>query len=325
MYRGLSLLYPKKVRENYKKLLTYSSVKIEPSKFMGFILFFGVGLSLATSLFVSNIIKLPLILTIILSFLLIEFLIYIFLILGIDAKAKFVEDILPDALQLMASNLKAGLTTDKALLLSARPEFGPFQEEINLVGKEITMGKDIGKALLSMSDRLKSEKLEKTVLLINSGLKSGGQLASLLEQTAKNLRQERLVDDKIRANVMMYVIFIFVAVGFGAPMLFGLSTFLVEVLTENMGMLELPQGSAATATLPISFSEINISIDFIVRFAIIVLLTTSVLGSLVIGLIAKGKEKQGIKYIPILALFSLAVFFIIRFLIKNLLSGLFGF
>tara|TARA_Y100000310_G_scaffold340701_1_gene437412 strand:+ start:3591 stop:4397 length:807 start_codon:yes stop_codon:yes gene_type:complete len=268
---------------------------------------------------------LPLVLTFIISFLLIEFLVYIFLVLGIDAKAKFVEDILPDALQLMASNLKAGLTTDKALLLSARPEFGPFQEEINLVGKEITMGKDIDEALLGMCSRLKSEKLEKTVLLINSGLRSGGQLAALLEQTAKNLRQQRLIDDKIRANVMMYVIFIFVAVGFGAPMLFGLSTFLVEVLTKNMGMLSLPQGAGAAAAMPISFSEIKISIDFIIKFSVTVLLTTSVLGSLVIGLISKGKEKQGIKFIPALALFSMAVFLVVRFLVRNLLSGLFSF
>tara|TARA_Y100000310_G_scaffold340701_1_gene437411 strand:+ start:3420 stop:3590 length:171 start_codon:yes stop_codon:yes gene_type:complete len=56
MYRGLALLYPKKIKESYRKLLTYSNVKINPSKFMGFVLFFWLGLSLAVSLFISNII-----------------------------------------------------------------------------------------------------------------------------------------------------------------------------------------------------------------------------------------------------------------------------
>ena len=322
MYRGLSLFYPAKIREGYKKLLTYSNLKINPSKFMGFVLFFGLGLSLAASLFLSSLTGMHFLLLLVVLFIGIEFLIYVYLLLGIDAKAKFVEDVLPDALQLMASNLKAGLTTDKALLLSARPEFGPLKEEINLVGKEIAMGKDVDKALLIMSSHIKSEKLEKTIFLINSGIRSGGQLAALLEQTARNLRQQRLVDDKIRANVMMYVIFVFAAVGFGSPLLFGLSTFLVEVLTKNIGMVEIPQGAAAS--MPISLSTISVSISFIIKFAITSLITTSIMGSLVIGLISKGKEKQGIKFIPMLIALTLFIFFSVRFMIKNLLSGLFG-
>ena len=322
MYRGLSLFYPAKIREGYKKLLTYSNLKINPSKFMGFVLFFGLGLSLAASLFLSSLTGMHFLLLLVVLFIGIEFLIYVYLLLGIDAKAKFVEDVLPDALQLMASNLKAGLTTDKALLLSARPEFGPLKEEINLVGKEIAMGKDVDKALLIMSSHIKSEKLEKTIFLINSGIRSGGQLAALLEQTARNLRQQRLVDDKIRANVMMYVIFVFAAVGFGSPLLFGLSTFLVEVLTKNIGMVEIPQGAAAS--MPITLSTISVSISFIIKFAITSLITTSIMGSLVIGLISKGKEKQGIKFIPMLIALTLFIFFSVRFMIKNLLSGLFG-
>ena len=322
MYRGLSLFYPAKIREGYKKLLTYSNLKINPSKFMGFVLFFGLGLSLAASLFLSSLTGMHFLLLLVVLFIGIEFLIYVYLLLGIDAKAKFVEDVLPDALQLMASNLKAGLTTDKALLLSARPEFGPLKEEINLVGKEIAMGKDVDKALLIMSSHIKSEKLEKTIFLINSGIRSGGQLAALLEQTARNLRQQRLVDDKIRANVMMYVIFVFAAVGFGSPLLFGLSTFLVEVLTKNIGMVEIPQGAAAS--MPITLSTISVSISFIIKFAITSLITTSIMGSLVIGLISKGKEKQGIKFIPMLIALTLLIFFSVRFMIKNLLSGLFG-
>ena len=322
MYRGLSLFYPAKIREGYKKLLTYSNLKTNPSKFMGFVLFFGLGLSLAASLFLSRLTGMHFLLLLVVIFIGIEFLIYVYLLLGIDAKAKFVEDVLPDALQLMASNLKAGLTTDKALLLSARPEFGPLKEEINLVGKEIAMGKDVDKALLIMSSHIKSEKLEKTIFLINSGIRSGGQLAALLEQTARNLRQQRLVDDKIRANVMMYVIFVFAAVGFGSPLLFGLSTFLVEVLTKNIGMVEIPQGAAAS--MPISLSTISVSISFIIKFAITSLITTSIMGSLVIGLISKGKEKQGIKFIPMLIALTLLIFFSVRFMIKNLLSGLFG-
>jgi len=323
MYRALAKFYPRKIRKNYVDLLRYSSIKINPDRFVGFVLVFGFLLAWVVGFYTNIFFGVGLLLPTVVFFLLFEVMIYFLLLLKADKKAKFVEDILPDVLQLMASNLRAGLTTDKALLLSARPEFGPFQDEINYVGKEIAMGKEIGSALIEMVKRIKSERLSKTIALIVSGLGSGGELASLLEQTAKNLRRERLVDSRIRANVMMYVIFIFIAVCIGAPMLFGLSSFLVEVLTQNLGAITLPE--TAAATLPINFSEVSISIDFVIMFSILFLVTSSVLGSLILGLISKGKGREGIKYMPALMAISIAMFFLVRFGIKNMLGGLFGF
>ena len=129
--------------------------------------------------------------------------VYMWIGLNVDAKAKFVEKVLPDALQLMSSNLRAGLTPDRALLLSSRPEFGPLSEELNKVGREIAVGKEIDKALMKMTERIRSEKLTKTMLLIVSGLRSGGELASLLDQTARNLRAQEFVDQKIRSSIKM--------------------------------------------------------------------------------------------------------------------------
>lgn len=251
--------------------------------------------------------------------------VYFSLLLRADAKAKFVESVLPDVLQLMASNLRAGLTTDKALLLAARPEFGPFQQEINQVGKEITMGKEIDEVLEDMARKTRSEKLDKTIALIVSGIRAGGELASLLEQTSKNLRREELVDSRIRANVMMYVIFIASAVCFGAPLLFGLSSFLVEVLSQNLGAMEISPEAGITAAMPLSLGEITLPIDFVLMFSVIFLITSSVLGSLILGLISKGKEREGIKFMPVLAAVSLGVFFLTRIAIKNMLGTFFGF
>jgi len=268
-------------------------------------------------------VEVPFLLSVVGIFFLFQILVYFILLLRADAKATFVEGILPDVLQLMTSNLRAGLTTDKALLLSARPEFGPFQDEINRIGKEITMGAEVGKALLDMTQRIRSERLSKTMELVVSGLRSGGELASLLEQTARNLRQQGLVDGRIRANVMMYVIFVFAAVCFGAPLLFGLGTFLVEVLTMNLQALDVPK-TALTTSMPISFSEVSLGIHFVIRYSVVFLMTSSVLGSLILGLIYKGKERDGIKFIPILVASSLAIFFLIRFTIRNMLGGLLG-
>ena len=283
MYRFLAGIYPKKIRKDYVNLLRYSGVKLNSDKFIGFVLAFDFLFALAMAFFLGALFNMSILFSFLGIFFVFQILIYFLLLLRADTKARFVEDILPDVLQLMSSNLRAGLTTDKALLLSARPEFGPFQDEINNVGKEITLGKEISEALTDMTKHIKSERLGKTMTLVVSGLRSGGELASLLDQTARNLRQERLVDSRIRANVMMYVIFIFVAVCFGAPLLFGLSSFLVEVLTESLGGIDLPENQMGD--MPINFSDISITVDFVIMFSVVFLITSSVLGSLILGLI----------------------------------------
>lgn len=324
MYRFLSKFYPEKIKKSYYRLLSYSTIKYHPDYFLGFVLFFGLGLSLAMTFYLGVFFKIYFWGTFLLLFFLMETSVYMVLLLRADAKARFVESILPDALQLMSSNLRAGLTTDRALLLSARPEFGPLQDEINMVGKEITMGKEIAHALTNMTRRIKSEKLEKTIYLIIAGLKSGGELSSLLEQAAHNIRQQRFVEERIRSNVLMYVIFIFGAVGFGAPLLFGLSSFLVQVLTVTMAEVEIPQTSLSSQ-LPLSFAQMSIDSNFVITFAVISLITTSILGGLVLGSISSGRERDGIKFIPVLIVLSLSVFFLVRLVIQAVLGGLFEF
>ena len=195
-----------------------------------------------------------------------------------------------------------------------------MSDELNTVGKKLALGGDIVASLVEFSNHIKSEKLKKTIMLIVSGLQSGGELTELLDQVVFNLRHEKFVDEKIRANVLMYAVFIFIAIGLGAPLLFGLSSFLVSVLQENLATIDIPQNTP----LPITFSEVHISPNFIVFFSVISLITSSLLGSLILGLITKGYEKRGIKFIPILLLLSLSIFFLSRYFIKTLLSNVFG-
>ena len=65
----------------------------------------------------------------------------------VESRSKEVENILPDALQIMAMNIRAGLTTERALILTARPEFGIFEKELKRAGKEILAGKDLKESM----------------------------------------------------------------------------------------------------------------------------------------------------------------------------------
>ena len=162
---------------------------------------------------------------------------------------------------------------------------------------------------------------EKVVELITSGTQSGGQLALLLEQTASDLRRQSIVDKKIRAGVNRYVIFIFIATGIASPVLFGMSSYLVEVLSKNISAIDLPPTVTA---LPISLSEISVSPLFVIQFSVISIITTSILASFVLGLISKGKESEGFKFMIPLLLLSVSLFFASRYIVSHALEGLFG-
>jgi hypothetical protein len=235
---------------------------------------------------------------------------------------KRMEDSFPDFISLMASNLRAGVTVDKALFMSSRKEFAPLDEHINSLGKDIMTGKDINDALMVMSSRINSEEIRKTILLIISGIKSGGNLSVLLEQVASNMRERNFVKKRAASNVLMYVIFIFTAVAFGAPILFGLSSVLVGVLTQIVS--DLPSEQISNINIPFVLTEISISVSFILYFSVVFIIATDVFASMILGLVSKGQEREGAKYIIPLILISLTVFFVSRLILQQYFPSFLG-
>lgn len=234
---------------------------------------------------------------------------------------KKMEDAFPDFIQLMSSNLRAGITIDKALLLSARKEFNPLDKEIYQLGKDLVTGKEIDRAMIAMAQRIGSDKISKTVSLIISGIRSGGDLAVLLEETAVNMRQRDFVEKRAASNVLMYTIFIFFAVAVGSPVLFSLSSVLVQILTKLFS--NLPQIDS-NISLPFTLTKISVSVNFVTYFSLVFMVTTDILASLVLGLVGKGEEKEGMKYILPLVGISLTLFFVSRLFLLNYFSGFFG-
>src|SRR3990167_3827800 len=201
--RKLARLYPRVLRNRIAELITYAHIKLDSDRFLGFILVANIIASLVISLFLNLLFGLPMLFIFLGLLILTSLIIYFWLVLQADAAAKFVETVLPDALQLMASNLRSGLTTDKAFMLSSRPEFGLFKEEIDYIGKEIATGKEISLALRDICKKINSQVVERAIDLIVSGLRSGGGLAELLEQTARDSRQE----DKEQCPYVCYLCF----------------------------------------------------------------------------------------------------------------------
>ena len=311
LYALLIKFFPRKLKKDFNQMIVYSNIKINPNQFLGFLILAGIAFSLYAGYFLATLNILPYILCVILSFVVIEIIFYFAVMLSIDSKAKFVESVLPDALQLMSSNIRAGLTTDRALLMAARPEFGPFAEEIKRVGRETMTGSSLASALLKMNQRIKSENLSKTMDLIVNSIKSGGKLADLLDQTASDLRDQQMVQKEISASVLLYVIFIFIAIAFAAPLLFSMSSFLVDILSSMNAKIgsSMPADMGAKGA-PISVTGVKISHDFLLQYAVSSLLVSSFFGALIMGLILKGNARDGLKYAPILIFLSVGLYFL---------------
>ena len=234
---------------------------------------------------------------------------------------KKMEDVFPDFISLMSSNLRAGMTVDRALILSARKEFYPLDKEIMQVGKDILTAREISGALYEMGQRIGSDEIRKTIQLLISGIRSGGNLSVLLEQTSNNMRERGFVKKRAASNVLMYVIFIFFAVAIGAPMLFSLSSVLVEMMTTIFA--DVPMSETAT-NMPFTISSINISLNFVIYFSAAFIIVSAILASLILGLVSNGNEKDGLKYMIPLILIGLVVFFSSRMVLAGYFAKVFG-
>lgn len=316
---------PKTTSKKIKKMIGYSSLKVNHEEFMGWTMVLAVLISAAIAYATQQYVEYPPAMMFAVYLVGVIFAVYSWLGLNISGKASRVEEALPDALQLMSSNIRAGLTVDRALLLAARPEFGPLEEEIRRVGRETMAGRSLVDSLSRMGEHIRSDDLDRTLELIVHSMKSGGELADLLDQSADDIREQQLIKKEISASVLMYVMFIFIAISIGAPVLFAMSSFLVELMTTNMNMIakEMPTdfGSSGGAA-PIKMSEGKISIEFIRNYALTSIVLTSIFGSLIMGLIMGGEEKKGLKYLMPVLLIAVVLYFSASWILDSTIGGM---
>lgn len=325
----LSFFAPTKYKDFLKKQMMYAGVRHEiVDRFIGFSFFFSIflGLTIAFDLFLLGWGIKGIALGMGIGLLILVG-IQISIVLIADSRAAEIEKVLPDALQLMSANIRAGMTVDRAIWLAARPEFGILEDEIRLAGTKTVGGKSIKEALLEMSGRIKSDVLEKTVRLVIEGIEAGGELAHLLEETSNNVRVAQSLKREIKSSVTTYSIFILFAAVLGAPSLYAISLFFVEVMTKlwspkALGGIKVTSSSMGGGMLSKAAAP-QITVDQLFWFAIASIVVTTFFGSLIIGLIQTGKEKNGIRFMIPLMVGAVAVFFIAQFVIKMLFGSFF--
>lgn len=251
----------------------------------------------------------------ILIFVLLIFALWIMFYIAVDLKIfkrKIdIEDVLPDFLQLTASNINAGMTIDRAMWFAVRPRFGVLAKEIEIIAKDTMSGADLKTALEKFAAKYDSVILKRTVSMINEGINAGGKIGELLNRVAIDIQEQKSMLKDMAASVTTYVIFITFATIAAAPVLFSLSGVMIDVVQNLGSTLGSAANVASTSGLPLSFSGGGVVKSDFKIFAIVSLTITSLFSAMMVSVIKKGNVKSGVRYIPIFIAVSLTLYFVI--------------
>lgn len=227
---------------------------------------------------------------------------------------KHIEDIehfWPDALRLIADTMKAGTSFDYALREVASADFGPLSFEFNEVVRRLEMGDTTNEALGHLSIRVESKIVKRTVTIIQECLRTGAQLADVLDEIANDTKYMYRIKVERQTKTMLQTIFIFAAGGIIAPFIFGLTSiitqFLTTVATES-GVAN-PASMAIAAT---SQATIMLLLDIYVMIEVAA-------ASIMISLMRSGKISGAFIYFPVMLTVAYLVYTLSQFVLKQML------
>jgi tight adherence protein B len=112
--------------------------------------------------------------------------------------SKFVQQ-LPVAIEIIVRSLNAGHPLTSAISLVGREMADPIGSEFGILSDQLTFGSELDMAMLNMVDRVGADELNLVAVTVSVQRGTGGNLAEILENLAKMIRDRGLLRAKIRA------------------------------------------------------------------------------------------------------------------------------
>lgn len=283
-------------------MVVYAGLSRNPEDLLGIVLMYSIMLSVATTFIAFATGPEPyfgipprviILLALVGPFIVTWGLFYVVFLVLIDRRTASIEKVLPDVLTMISQNMIAGMTVYNALWVAARPEFGPLAVEIQTVARETLGGESFEKSLRNMSERIKSYKLSRSIKLMIQGMRSGGELPTVLQEIASDIRTEQNLFKRMSAQTTSQAMFILFALIIGAPLLFGSSLQFVTIFNKIYEKVGLNSDTAGAITQQysgmVSMQKLPISATFFFQYAVITLIVLGFFGGMLIGLIKTGK------------------------------------
>ncbi|NYZ74386.1 type II secretion system F family protein, partial [Candidatus Micrarchaeota archaeon] len=237
-----------------------------------------------------------------------------YMLMKADDRRSKLEAVLPDFLTLVASNIKAGMTLDQAMWYSAKPEFGLLSTEVKTRIKSSFSGQSLGSTLDQLGARFDSRVFKRTILLLKQASATGGELTSVLERTAEDVRNNIIMKKEIAASLVLYEIFVLFASVIGAPFLFAVASKLIEVferLGPQAGSVSASAGGVFSTFSAFKFAGPAISSSDFFWFSVPMIFVTALISSFIVSVIRTGSKDQGMKYFPFILVLSYLVYWMV--------------
>lgn len=327
VHHRLGSLFPFHMREELEKMFLYSGLTRNPEETLGMTVMYSILIPIAVGLVTFILTGEEVMLSLgaaVTSFILVWIILYMMLNLLVDKRTTNVETVLPDLLSMIAQNMSAGMTPYNALWVAARPEFGALADEIQKVARDTLTGTPLETALINMSNRVKSEKLQRTVKLMIQGMRSGGELPTVLQEISRDIRTEQNLVRRMESETTAQVMFILFALILGAPLLFAASSQFIGIFNQTFSYIDIEKLGEEARTGMVSIQPPSITESEFMTYAVIVLGICSFFGSLLMGLMRSGKMTRGIPLIPVTLLLSIGIFLLLRYVLRSFFAGMMG-
>jgi len=268
---------------------------------------------------------------------------YLLLIYWADKRRNDLEKDLPDALLLISSYVKAGGTIDWAIGSVLHHVYGPLKEEFNETARQLASGASIETAMLELATRNDSPLLRNLSDLVLFGIRAGGEMTDLLTDIAMEIRMTQTLQAEIEAQVSTYKMFFTITILVVAPVLLAVATNFLGV-AKGFGRMfqeEMSSGGEMTGSSMITGAQAGlagalmekiqkgqigglISVQDMELFSYCLCILSSISASALLGVIAKGEEKAGLRYIPLFVIVSVTVFFYANKFVHAFMADAFG-
>ncbi|MBS3131165.1 type II secretion system F family protein [Candidatus Woesearchaeota archaeon] len=223
--------------------------------------------------------------------------VYFYIDIRIFNRTRKMEELLPEFLQVVSSNLKGGMSFENSMWAAIKPQFSVLANEMAEVSKKVMTGYEIQIALRELADKYDSPTLQRTVDLVANEVEAGGNIADLLDRIVDNLRNTKELKADMSASAVTYVIFISVIVIVISPLLFALSFHLLIIILNFL--TKLSAASSGLQTLPFKIGRTPVEPGQFKVFSIAAINIISLFSSIIVSIVEKGNLKSGLKYIPL--------------------------
>jgi len=214
-------------------------------------------------------------------------------------RVRKIDDRFPDFIRDISESRRAGMTFTKAIMYSAKGNYGVLTSEIQKIARQISWGSSVDDALTAFSKRVNTKLIRRTISLVIEASRSGGNVADVLEAASRDAREIKHIESERRANLLSYVAVIYVGMGIFLMIIVVLSGMLLPQLTST--------GAADMSTFSSSVSSQIKQSDVTPIYFWAAVIQSFGMG-LVTGVFEEGSVIAGVKHIFIMVFLTWFVF-----------------